>query len=405
MIIYVLILLLSFILDAKTLAPFRKLNVPRNTALNHLHSFQHLRVGSISSAPPKDSVFFATVSTIVGSKLFDKTKRFSLPANSTVKDVKDLIKLSFPGDIPCSMQSLYFGSKQLLDDDIVAELSPGVSTVPLLLDTLSIVSPPPISAGGDLSMTLSQSIDTCVALYVYQLYINSKLLLAISPGQIQDTSSDEEENEDSEDTLTDSEKYGSLLAIINHTIHERFSGEIARAREEEKDPEVYSEETVRWRGRWAATSMDAQKTTETLASDQQRVWDVLIPKRVLQAVMPWFAHHFDCNADTFREYTIYSLLLWVCFQCVSIYLFTLLTSVCLCFSIIRSMKRFLPFRWRRCCWCLAYLRCGYPVCVWYASGPRYLWVVVYVPCGLCIICVTCKSKTSNGCVLYMLYVL
>ena len=175
------------------------------------------------------------VSTSVGSSFLDKKKKFLVPANATVGDLKELIHQKFPGFPPPCLQRLYFGVRKVSDSDVLRNLSP-MPVIPILLDMITGTSV------YSKTLSLSQTIEAYVSTIVQQAYISDSMR-----GLFNDVSQNDS-NSSNEFQIPETSYYRDMFVQINSSLYEKYADDIKLALEEESEPETMSPDTVAWRG-------------------------------------------------------------------------------------------------------------------------------------------------------------
>lgn len=179
------------------------------------------------------------VTTSIGTSFLDKKKKFLLPSDTTVQDLKQMIHQKFPGTPPTSLQKLYYQSQLLANDSQtlheVMDTTGGVSDqMPILLDM--IVG----TASYQKNFTVSQALEAYASSVVQLAYIGDKLRsLSFHEDVI--------ENESDKSSVMDSLYYRELFEMVNQSLFERYSEDITDALEREKNPEYDSPDTAKWR--------------------------------------------------------------------------------------------------------------------------------------------------------------
>eukprot|EP01040_Poterioochromonas_malhamensis_P004909 gene4909-5266_t len=176
------------------------------------------------------------VTTSIGTSFLDKKKKFLLPSDTTVQDLKQMIHQKFPGTPPTSLQKLYYQSQLLANDSQtiheVMETTGGVSDqMPILLDM--IVG----TASYQKNFTVSQALEAYASSVVQLAYIGDKLR----------SISFQEDGIDSDTSVMDTLYYRELFEMVNQSLFERYSEDITNALEREKNPEYDSPDTAQWR--------------------------------------------------------------------------------------------------------------------------------------------------------------
>lgn len=232
----VLIFLISFLVDGHIFQHHH----------HHLHRLFQIRGGSSSQqqsaaiaqqdAQPARSTATEQctiiISTSIGSSFLDKKKKVTLPANTTIAELKEYLQSKFPGSPPMELQHLYYGTRLLGDDEVVSNITT-LPTIPLLLDMVSGHSI------YDKTMSIEQALEGYVASVVQLTYLSNQLKTVI--GHQSDS------NETMTQVMMESPTLRKLFQAVNRTIYETYSDEIAYALEVEKDPEAFAADTKAWR--------------------------------------------------------------------------------------------------------------------------------------------------------------
>ena len=215
------------------------------------------------------------VSTSVGSVFLDKKKKLSIPKNSTVADLKQLVQKKFPGCPPIALQKLFLGVRALSDNEIIGNITV-TSPTPILLDMLTGTSV------YNKTLSISQALEAHAALIVQQSYLGAKMHESYS-----DISQHNEVNSSSSfldsPTQMESGLYRDMFEAVNRTLYETYADDIAVALEKETEPETLTNDTAAWRGKRA----DTKPLTAALARE------------------------FDLNLRGIRSFLYYSVLLGV----------------------------------------------------------------------------------------------
>mmetsp|Transcript_31693 Transcript_31693/g.32290 ORF Transcript_31693/g.32290 Transcript_31693/m.32290 type:complete len:392 (+) Transcript_31693:95-1270(+) len=188
------------------------------------------------------------VSSTIGSSFLDKKKKLILPNNSTISELKTQLSKKFPGGPPVSIQRLIFGMRILNDNDILGNLT-SISPIPILLDNISGTS------AYNKTMTVSQALEAYTSLLVQQAYLGDQLqqfFTYTSPESSENTHHILSSLGDTHtDTLSPSNihtlTYRTMFQILNTTLYSTYEEDIHDAFEREKEPEVYTSDTLAWR--------------------------------------------------------------------------------------------------------------------------------------------------------------
>jgi hypothetical protein len=214
------------------------------------------------------------VSTSVGSGFLDKKKKLVLSRNSTVCDLKEVLRDKFPGGPPLDLQKLFFGSRRLDDHEVISNLT-SASPIPLLLDMIAGTS------AYNRTLSVAESLEAYTASLTQQAYLGDKLR------QFYATEAGFDATSIGSTDIIDSVVYKEMFRAINESIYTTYGKEIEAALLAEMDPEVESQDTLRWRG-------DKKQQRSPLA--------IAVAKE------------FDLNARSLKMFFYYSILL-VVFPC------------------------------------------------------------------------------------------
>ena len=173
------------------------------------------------------------VSTSIGSSFLDKKKRLLISRNSTVYNLKQVIKDKYPGGPPVELQKLFFGSRKLNDSEVLSNITK-ISPIPVLLDMLTGTS------AYNRTLSVSQALEAYASIVTQQAYIGDKLRAAYTDQADESTG----RNHDVIDSLV----YKEMFQSINESIYRTYTEEIQAALIAEMEPEVVSSDTERWRG-------------------------------------------------------------------------------------------------------------------------------------------------------------
>lgn len=232
------------------------------------------KINEMKEIPPTENCAIV-ISTSVGSVFLDKKKKLTIPRNSTVADLKQLVQKKFPGCPPVALQKLFLGVRALSDNEIIGNITV-TSLTPILLDMLSGTSI------YNKTLSISQALEAHAALIVQQAYLGAKMLESYTDNSQQNdmnsTSSFQEVP-----MQMDSGLYRDMFEAVNRTLYETYAEDIAVALEKETEPETLTDDTAAWRG----------KRTET---------------KPLTAAL---AREFDLNLRGIRSFLYYSVLLGV----------------------------------------------------------------------------------------------
>eukprot|EP00981_Chlorochromonas_danica_P010720 scaffold3345_cov164-Ochromonas_danica.AAC.6 len=174
------------------------------------------------------------ISTSIGSSFLDKKKKVTLPANTTIAELKEYLQSKFPGSPPKELQHLYYGTRLLGDDEVVSNITT-LPTIPLLLDMVSGHSI------YDKTMSIEQALEGYVASVVQLTYLSNQLKTVIG------YQPDDHNSNETITTKMESPTLRQLFQAVNRTIYETYADEIAYALEVEKDPEAFAADTKAWR--------------------------------------------------------------------------------------------------------------------------------------------------------------
>jgi hypothetical protein len=208
------------------------------------------------------------VATSFGSSFLDKKKRLTVPANSTVFELKLQLSSKFPGSPPVGLQRLFYASRMLNDSDVLGRTTT-LTPIPLVLDMVSG------TRSYNRTLSIRSSIEAYVSTLVHQAYIGAKMRDQLRP-------------EAQEPTL-ESPYYSELFRQLNASVYEQYKDDIATALELEKEPDVRSTDTEAWRG-------------DGVLDQSER------PVNPLSAAL---AKEFDLNWRGLRNFAYYSLVLMV----------------------------------------------------------------------------------------------
>lgn len=207
------------------------------------------------------------VSTSYGTSFLDKKKKLTISSDSTVLELKRLLKSKFPGSPLVALQRLYLGPRLLQNQDILSNVTSS-SSLTLLLDMISG------SSSYNRTMSVTESIDAYVASVVHLSFVSDKFRLSAHPS-VAPT-----ENESPE-----AYAYRQLYESVNASIYAQYADDIAAALENEKDPEFQSSDTAAWRN--AAQRKPVSPLANALAKE------------------------FDLNLHALRNYVYYSVIIMV----------------------------------------------------------------------------------------------
>jgi len=201
-----------------------------------------LRAGSVDIADEQQDFenrqksVSVIVTTSFGSSFLDKKKKFILPSNSTVSDLKNQIAAKFPGSPPKHIQRLFFSSRLLNNDSEIISNVSIMQPVPIILDS--------ISGTGvyNRSLSVSQGIEAYVSTLVQQSYLGNKLnslfQQSVDPVNL---------NSNSTSQSMESIIYRNMFVTLNESFYATYSDEIEAALQAERNPEVLAADTIAWR--------------------------------------------------------------------------------------------------------------------------------------------------------------
>eukprot|EP01039_Chlorochromonas_danica_P003763 gene3763-4113_t len=242
----VLIFLISFLVDGHIFQPHHPNHHNPLHHSHHLHRLFQIRGGQqqqSATIPQQESqpTRSATtqqcnilISTSIGSSFLDKKKKVTLPANTTIAELKEYLQSKFPGSPPKELQHLYYGTRLLGDDEVVSNITT-LPTIPLLLDMVSGHSI------YDKTMSIEQALEGYVASVVQLTYLSNQLKTVIG------YQPDDHNSNETITTKMESPTLRQLFQAVNRTIYETYADEIAYALEVEKDPEAFAADTKAWR--------------------------------------------------------------------------------------------------------------------------------------------------------------
>jgi hypothetical protein len=208
------------------------------------------------------------VTTSFGSSFLDKKKKVTVPANSTVFELKLQLSSKFPGSPPVRLQRLFYTSRVLNDSEVLGRTTT-LSPIPLVLDMISGTS------AYNRTLSIRSSIEAYVSTLVHQANIGAKMRDQLMPA--------------AQDTTMESPYYAELFRQLNASIYEQYKDDITAALEQEKEPDVRSADTEAWRGDGAVDQSER-------------------PVNPLSAAL---AKEFDLNWRGLRNFAYYSLVLMV----------------------------------------------------------------------------------------------
>jgi hypothetical protein len=185
------------------------------------------------SPQPAASTTAVLVSTSIGSSFLDKKKKLIVGRNCTVIELKETIRDKFPGGPPVKIQKLFFGSRLLQDNELVANITTAPQ-IPLLLDMLTGTS------AYNRTMSIAEAIEAYTASMTQQAFIGDKLraVYAAEAGV----------NILSDNATIDSVIYKEMFRSINESLYMTYGSNIRAALLIEAEPEIESSDTARWRG-------------------------------------------------------------------------------------------------------------------------------------------------------------
>ena len=251
-------------------SPSRNATFPDGRANHKLDSLL-LRVGNTeigSESKSQISTITVVVSTSFGSSFLDKKKKFLVPNNTTVAELKEQIATKFPGSPPVEIQQLFYNSKFLNNDSqLISNLSV-IQPFSILLDTISGTSV------YNRTLSIKQALEAYVATVVQQSFIGKKINSIYSPS-----------NDDNSTLKMEAVIYRNMFNALNESIYETYADEIRAALQAERNPETLAADTMAWRGQ-------SRKKVSPLAAA--------------------LAKEFDLNMRGLTSFLYYSVVLLVC---------------------------------------------------------------------------------------------
>lgn len=218
------------------------------------------------STPPQGPVN-VIVTTSIGSEFLDKKKKLTMPGNATILELKQLIHNKFPGSPPTALQSLFFGDRPLLDEDLVRNVS-RLPTVPIFLDMISG------SSAYNRTLSVKNTVEAFAASQIHITYLNEAVSELASPMERSIKSNKEMRTR----------RYRELLSAVNETLFASYNHDIELALQDESEPEYSSADTSVWRVKG---------------------------KRRIGSLAGAISREFDLTARGFRQLVIYSAILVV----------------------------------------------------------------------------------------------
>lgn len=176
------------------------------------------------------------VSTSIGSDFLDKKKKLILSRNSTVYDLKQQIKLKFPGSPPEELQRLFLGVRELADHEILQNITT-MPLIPILLDMITGTSV------YSKSLSVSQAIDAYISSIVQQAYLGDQLRAFVDTSKNYNATGNTSTNE----SIPETSYYREMYHQLNESIYSKYAEDIRLALEAEKEPETISADTLAWR--------------------------------------------------------------------------------------------------------------------------------------------------------------
>ncbi|RYH08163.1 hypothetical protein EON65_41135 [archaeon] len=126
-----------------------------------------------NSSKPTPTTCTILVSTSIGSSFLDKKKKVVLARNTTVYQLKQYIQQKFPGSPPLPLQTVYFGTKQLTDDEILSNVT-SLPTIPLVLDMITG------SSVYNKTLNIRQALEAYVSTLVQLSYLHTQMAYTLS---------------------------------------------------------------------------------------------------------------------------------------------------------------------------------------------------------------------------------
>lgn len=171
-----------------------------------------------------------TISTSIGSKIFDKKKTFSVPRTFSVGEVKNEISKKYPGNPPKSLQRIFWGM-QFLNDSVCLGSLTNSSSVSLILDNMFGTNV------YDRNFTVIDSIDAFLTSTVHSMYF-AELLRNKNADNGSFALASREDLEVS--------YYSEMLSKYNESFYQENKREIEIALEKEKNGIVCTDDIISW---------------------------------------------------------------------------------------------------------------------------------------------------------------
>lgn len=169
------------------------------------------------------------VTAALGSRYLDRRKLLRIDSNATVAGLKDVLSRQFPGCPPPALQTLYLGSRVLLDDMVMNNIT-DLSPIPVSMDLLTGTG-----IYNRTILSVSDALEMLAALEAHAI-ANAKMQVYLIDGGVRRNASGQNLHLVKE-----------LFRSRNASIYDTMGGDIAAALTAEKNPEKETADTSAWR--------------------------------------------------------------------------------------------------------------------------------------------------------------